>query len=186
MLISLATGIIYFTVVVTGVSTSAGMAILIIGVPLFLVVLGIVRAMSLVESRLVEELLGTRMPRRERAELPEAGFFERILFWVKDGRTWASMAYMILMLPLGIAYFTIAVTGLALGFGLIASPFGDWISDQSFVWNGVEHTFSVPHWVAPIAIIVGLAVLVLWLHLIRWIGRGHAAFAKRMLVRLTQ
>ena len=37
------------------------------------------------------------------------------------------MAYMILMLPLGIVYFTVAVTGLALGFGLIASPFWDWI-----------------------------------------------------------
>ena len=119
MLISLATGVAYFTIVVTGVSTAAGLLILVIGIPLLLLVLGIVRGMALFEGRLVEVLLGTRMPRRPRAEPPDAGFLKRMLFWVKDGRTWASMAYMILMLPLGIIYFTIAVTGLALSLGLI-------------------------------------------------------------------
>ena len=38
----------------------------------------------------------------------------------------------------------------------------------------------------PLAVIVGLLVLLVWLHLIRWIGRGHAAFAKHMLVRLSR
>ena len=141
MLLSLATGIVYFTVVVTGVSTAGGMLVLIVGIPLFLLVLGMVRAMSLFESRLVEGLLGTRMPRRERAELPEASMpCSACGFWVRDGRTWASMAYMILMLPLGIAYFTIAVTGLAVGFGLIGTPFGHWARDQAFIWHGVEYT----------------------------------------------
>jgi hypothetical protein len=186
MLLSLATGIFYFTVVVTGVSTAGGMLFLIIGVPLFLLVLGIVRAMSLFESRLVEGLLGTRMPRRERADPPAASILERIGFWIRDGRTWASMAYMILMLPLGIVYFTIAVTGLAVGFGLIGTPFGDWARDQTFFWHGAEYTWSIPTWAMPIAVVAGLLVLLLMLHLIRWIGRGHAAFAKRMLVRLAR
>lgn len=186
MLLSLATGIFYFTVVVTGVSTAGGMLIMIIGIPLFLLVLGIVRGMSLFESRLVEGLLGTRMPRRERADPPAAGILERIGFWVRDSRTWASMAYMILMLPLGIVYFTVAVAGLAVGFGLIGTPFGSWARNQTFVWHGIEHTWSMPVWAMPFAVIAGLVVLLLILHLIRWIGRGHAAFAKRMLVRLAR
>ena len=70
MLISLATGVAYFTIVVTGVSTAAGLLILVIGIPLLLLVLGIVRGMALFEGRLVEVLLGTRMPRRPRAEPP--------------------------------------------------------------------------------------------------------------------
>jgi hypothetical protein len=184
MILSLATGIAYFTIVVTGVSTAGGMLVMIIGIPLFLLVLGIVRGMALFESRLVEGLLGTRMPRRERAELPNAGILQRMWFWVKDGRTWASMAYMILMLPLGIAYFTIAVTGLATGFGLIASPFGHWAQNHVFLWHGVEYTFNMPYWAMPFAVIGGVLLIVLWMHVIRWIGRGHAAFAKHMLVRL--
>lgn len=185
MLLSLATGIFYFTVVVTGVSMTAGMIVLIIGIPLFLLVLAMVRGMALVEGRLVEVLLGTRMPRRDRADLPEAGWLKRIGFWLKDGRTWASMGYMILMLPLGTAYFTIAVTGLGVAAGLIGSPFGHWAHDHVFTWQGSEHVFGIPTWASPLAMIGGFVLLLLWLHVIRWIGRGHAAFAKHMLVRLS-
>jgi hypothetical protein len=186
MLLSLGTGIVYFTVTVTGISTAGGMLVLIIGIPLFLLVLGLVRGMALMESRLVEALLGTRMPRRERAELPEAGWLQRVGFWVRDGRTWASMAYMILMLPLGAGYFTLAVTGLSVGFGLIGSPFGFWARDQQFVWHGVDYAFSLPGWSMPFAVIAGLGLVLLLLHLIRWIGRCHASFAKSMLVRLAR
>ena len=186
MLISLATGIAYFTIVVTGISTAAGLLILVIGIPLLLLVLGIVRGMALFEGRLVEVLLGTRMPRRPRAEPPEAGFLQRMLFWVKDGRTWASMAYMILMLPLGIIYFTFAVTGLALSLGLITTPFWIWVSDYSFAYEGATYEWWFPLWATPFAVVAGVVVLIAWLHAVKWIGRGHAAFAKAMLVRLAR
>jgi hypothetical protein len=188
MIISLCTGIVYFTIVVTGVSTAGGMSVLIIGVPLFLLVLGIVRAMSLFEGRVVELLLGTRMPRRPRAEPPNAGFFQRLWFWVKDGRTWLSMAYMILMLPLGIIYFTIAVTGLATGVALVAGPlwaWTGWVGEHTFIYEGVSHDWLFPAWGVPLAMILGVIVLVVLMHVVKWIGRGHAAFAKAMLVRLS-
>ncbi len=188
MLISLGTGIVYFTIVVTGISMSAGMMVLIVGIPLLLLVLGLVRAMSLFEGRLVEVLLGTRMPRRPRSTPPDMGFFQRIGFWLSDGRTWASMVYMVLMLPLGIAYFTIAVTGLSVGVSLITSPIWVWFGDHTFIINGVAHNWWDYHWSPawgiPIAMIVGVVVLVAMFHVIKWIGRGHATFAKAMLVRL--
>jgi len=99
MLISLGTGIAYFTVVVTMLSTSLGSSILIIGLPLLLLTLALVRGMALAEGRLVEALLGTRMPRRPRSEIP-GSFFQRLWFWLKDRRTWASLVYLVLMLPL--------------------------------------------------------------------------------------
>ena len=36
-----------------------------------------------------------------------------------DRRTWTTMLYLLLMLPLGVAYFTIAVVGLAFPFALL-------------------------------------------------------------------
>ena len=189
MIIALGTGIAYFTIVVTGVSTAGGLLILIIGVPLFLLVLGIVRGMALFEGRVVEVLLGTRMPRRPRAEPPNAGFFQRIWFWVKDGRTWLSMLYMVLMLPLGIIYFTIAVTGIAVGLSLITTPlwaWAGWLGDQTFVWEGVTYDWWFPMWGMPFAVILGALVLIAFMHVVKWIGRGHAAFAKTMLVRLAK
>ena len=65
MILSLATGIAYFTIVVTGLSTAAGLLVLVIGIPFLLLVLGVVRALALFEGRLVEVLLGTRMPRAD-------------------------------------------------------------------------------------------------------------------------
>jgi hypothetical protein len=41
-----------------------------------------------------------------------------------------------------------------------------------------------PLWGIPLAFILGVALLVGTMHAVKWIGRGHAMFAKAMLVRL--
>src|ERR1700729_1004339 len=58
MLLSLATGILYFTFVVTGLSLSAGFAVLIIGIPFFLAFVGMGRVIALGEGRLLEAMTG--------------------------------------------------------------------------------------------------------------------------------
>ena len=58
MLVTLVTGTFYFTVVVTGISLSLGLAILIIGVPFFVAFIGFTRVLALVEGRLIEGLTG--------------------------------------------------------------------------------------------------------------------------------
>ena len=187
MILSLGTGIAYFTIVVTGVSTFVPLLIMIIGIPLFLLFLGAVRGIALFEGRLVEWFLGARMPRRVRSEPPNSGILQRIGFWLSDGRTWASMAYMVLMLPLGIIYFTVAVTGLAVGIGLLGSPlwaWTTWAGTHTFIYEGRIYEWVAPVWSIPLAMIAGALVLIGMMHLIRWIGRGHAVFAKAMLVRL--
>lgn len=187
MIIALVTGTVYFTIVVTGLSTAGGMLVLIVGIPLFMLVLAIVRGLALIEGRIVETLLGTRMPRRARSTPPDLGFWNRMLWWLKDGRTWASMAYMLLMLPLGTAYFVTAVVGLSVGLALVTSPIWGWIpwavGDHTIIINDVTYNWW-PLWMIPIAFVVGVLFLIGFMHLVKWIGRGHAAFAKAMLVRL--
>ena len=41
---------------------------------------------------------------------------------LSDTRTWTTLAYNVLMLPLGILYFTLAVVGVAVSLSLIAAP----------------------------------------------------------------
>src|SRR5580658_5809921 len=122
MLLALATGIVYFVFVVTGLSLSAGFAILIIGVPFFLAFIGIARVIALGEGRLLEAVTGERMPRRPVHPGPAASWWARILEMLKDVRTWTTLAYLLLMLPLGIIYFTIAVTGLSVSAAFIGTP----------------------------------------------------------------
>ena len=115
MLLALATGIFYFTFAVTGLSLSVGFSILIIGVPFIILFFGIVRVLALVEGRLVEAMLGVRMPRRPLYPPQNLTIWQRIGAMFTDPRSWSTLLYMLLMLPLGILYFTVAVTGLDVG-----------------------------------------------------------------------
>lgn len=182
MLLSLVTGVIYFTVVVTGVSLSAGLFVLIIGVPFALLFLALVRSVSLAEGRVVEVLLGVRMPRRPRLGPSEGGLWQRVLYWLKDRRTWTAMLYMLLQLPLGIVYFTVSVTGLATGLGMIGLPFVQLATGHSYVDFG-SNEFSFSTWWMPLLVIGGALLVLVTLNLIRLAGRAHAAYAKAMLVR---
>ena len=60
----------YFTWAVVGASLSVSLLILIIGVPLLVLFLGSIRALAFIEGRMVEVLLGVRMPRRQACRMP--------------------------------------------------------------------------------------------------------------------
>ena len=188
MLFSLATGIIYFTFAVTGLSLSLGLAILIIGVPFFLTFIGMTRVMSLGEGRLLEAMTGERMPRRPVYPTTGQTFSERLLGMVRDPRTWSTLAYFLLMMPVGIIYFTIAIIGLVLGLVLTFLPFA--AAGSALGWFDATfdgHLQISPHWLdsAPALVIMGIGgilLLTLLMHLARGIGVTHARVAKAMLV----
>ena len=184
MLLSLATGVVYFTVVTTGVSLSLGLMILIIGIPLLVLFLGLIRVLSLVEGRIVEVLLGERMPRRPLYTQKGKGWLERIKDMFTDGRTWTAMLYFLLMLPLGTAYFTVAVTLLSVSLAFIAAPFGYFFADAGLDINfGGYYTAADAPWLLPLVSIAGVLLLFATLHLARGIGKLHGLLAKHLLVR---
>ena len=189
MLLSLATGIVYFFVVVAGISTSAGMALLIIGIPVVVLFVGIVRLLSLVEGRLVEAMLGERMPRRPLYVGRGQPWLERIVAMFTDPRTWSTMLYMVLMLPLGVAYFTAAITGLAVSLGLI---FGGIVAVLEAVgladFEGTVQAWPFDNALvgAPVLMMVGVLGLFVTLHLARAVGKLHGGLAKHLLVKSAQ
>jgi uncharacterized membrane protein len=186
MLLSLATGILYFTIVVTGLSLSAGFAVLIIGIPFFLAFIGITRVISLGEGRLLEAVSGERMPRRPLHPGPTAGWWARITEMLKDARTWTTLAYLVLMLPLGIVYFTLAITGLAIALAFVLAPLD--LVTRHFGLSYI-HWGSGP-WLAGsgsligalILCALGVLMLTLVLHVVRVVVRGHSRLAKSLLV----
>jgi len=196
MLLSLATGIFYFTWVVTGASLSAGLAVLIIGIPFVILFLGSVRVLALVEGRLVEVMLGERMPRRPLYSGRGKPWLERIKDMFTDPRTWGTLLYMLLMLPLGITYFTIAVTLLSVSVSFIAAPllvwFGDVTTDlqmdgwQVLNFNGYDLTTSLQGWELPFLLVAGVLLLFVTLHVARGIGHLHGQLAKNLLVKSSQ
>jgi hypothetical protein len=182
MLLSMVTGIFYFTWAVTGLSLSLGLAVLIIGIPFTIVFFASVRGLSLIEGRLVEVMLGERMPRRPAYAMREQPLLARIGAIFSDPRTWSTLAYQLLMLPLGIVYFTLAVIALSLSLSVAALPLVQAINGHAVVWwDGVE--WILPLWSMPLTVLLGLLMLLVTMHGARGIGRLHGALAKHLLVK---
>ena len=182
MLLSLLTGLLYFTVVTSGLSMSAGLALLIIGVPFFLLYLGVVRVLSLLEGRIVEGLLGERMPRRPANARRDLPFFERIVAMLKDPRTWLTQLYMVMMLPLGIVYFTIGAGGLSLSIGLLFGLIGEALFGDHLAPVYLDGQLVPAILLVPFALIFAVVLGIALLHLARAIGTIQAAIAKHLLV----
>ncbi len=190
MLLSIVTGIIYFTMTVTGLAMSAGMLVLIIGIPFFLLFVGFTRVLALAEGRLVEGLLGQRMPRRPLYPSKGVPIIERIKQMLVDRRTWTTMFYFLLMLPLGILYFMIATTGIGVSIGLIGAGIMALLLETGVGSGAISLDDAIYYGpsglAAPFVLIGGVLLLTGVMHLIRAIGRGHGYLAKHLLVARTE
>ncbi len=182
LLLAFGTGIGYFTIVVTGLALSAGFAVLVFGIPFMLGFLGFVRALSLIEGRLVELLLGVRMPKRAPLGPSERGIVGRVMFWLKDRRTWTTLLYMTLQLPLGITYFVSTVTSVSVGVWLMSVPVLQSVTGRTYVQVGAGRELLFESWTFPFLVVGGLALLLTTLHVVRLVGRLHGAYAKALLV----
>ncbi|KLJ00342.1 sensor domain-containing protein [Luteimonas sp. FCS-9] len=186
MLLSLATGIFYFLWVVLGLSISGGLVIVLVGIPLLILFLGSVRVLSLVEGRLVEVMLGERMPRRPLYAARGRSWTQRIADMFTDARTWSTLLYMLLMLPLGIVYFTVVVSLLSVALPLVAAPLALLPGLNLNLWiSGIDVPRQAP-FLLPLLSGVGVLLLFATLHLCRGIGRVHGAIAKQLLVKSAQ
>jgi hypothetical protein len=100
------------------------------------------------------------------------------------------------MLPLGIIYFTLAITLLSVSLSFIAAPilvllglaqvntdFDGWL--VLGIHDGVLGT-AVGYMALPLLFVAGFLLLFATLHLARGIGRMHGQFAKHLLVKTAQ
>jgi hypothetical protein len=151
MLLSLVTGVLYFTVVVTG----------------------------------------QRMPRRP-PPVAVGSWWSRIAAMLRSARTWTTLVYQVLMLPLGVIYFTLAISLVALGLGLFVGGGAELLRalgadlPSAIQWPGRS---GAPTGIE--SLFVGLACLALsgllltaLMHLARGVGRFHGRLAKRLLVAI--
>ena len=181
MFITFVTGIIYFTWAVTGLSLSLSFLILIIGLPFAILFLLSVQGLALLEGRIVEALLGVRMPRRPLFAQPGLKWLERLKALVTDKHTWLSMLYMVLQMPLGVLYFSMLVILIAFSLGVMAAPFAQVFWHLPIITNYDERIF-LPYWALILMEIGGFLLLTLTMHLARAIGWLHGRYAKTLLV----
>jgi len=181
VLSSLLTGILYFTWAVTGLSLSLSLMILIIGIPVTVLFFLSVRGIALVEGLLVQALLGVRMPRRSAFSGENLGWWERLKALAVGKRTWLTIVYMLLQLPLGVLYFSVFVTLIALCLSFIATPVLEIAFDIPLITLG-SRTLHLPAWLAVLVGFTGVILVPATMHLAKFVGRVHGSLAKGLLV----
>src|SRR4029434_6957090 len=96
------------------------------------------------------------------------------------------LLYMLLMLPLGILYFTIAVTGITLSIALMVAPIAQILAHYDLIGGGVYLNggeWTPPLILLPLVFVVGVFLLFAMLHLARGVGRLQGGLAKNLLVK---
>ncbi len=181
MLIAFVTGILYFTWAITGLSLAVSFSIFIFGLPFALLFLLSVQGLALLEGRIVEALLGMRMPRRPLFTEKGLKWFERLKSLVLDKHTWLSILYMIIQFALGIVYFVVFVTVLSFSLSFIAIPFLQEILGMGAIMNN-NIRYYLPTWSYPLLIFGGVLLWTTFMNLARGVGQLHGRLAKFMLV----
>jgi hypothetical protein len=164
--------------------------ILIVGIPIAIIFLLSFRGIAFLEGRLVEALLGERMPRRASFTDSSLPWKERLKILLTGKATWLSIIYMILMLPLGVVYFSVTVTLLALSLGLIATPVVTLVAinlgyplevlqSGDIIWElSNSQAIGLSLGIAALGVVIGTT----YMHVARWVGKVHGKFAKALLV----
>jgi uncharacterized membrane protein len=189
VLISLVTGIVFFTWTVTGVSLSVSFLIFIFGLFFLLFFLYSLRGIALAEGKLVEALLGTRMPHRPLFAPKNLNWKEQLKLLLKDKHTWLTLVYMLIKLPLGVFIFAVLVILFSCSLSLIATP-GIWFGILFFSPNNIIYLEAIQgqlgtwgsNWMMVVYGLVGILALTASMHAAKASGILQAKWAKLMLV----
>jgi uncharacterized membrane protein len=181
MFIAFVTGVFYFTWAVTGISLSVSFLIFIFGFPLALLFLLSVRGLALLEGRLVEALLGVRMPRRPLFSHQGSKWVDRLKQLALDKHTWLFILYMVIQFVLGTIYFILIVMVLGFSLSFIAIPVIQEFFHQGIV-VGNNIRYFVPVWSYPLFMFGGFLLWTTFMNIARGVGQVHGRFAKWMLV----
>jgi signal transduction histidine kinase len=179
LLLALPMGILTFTVVVTGWSLALGLLITLIGVPVAMATIYVSRWMAWIERRRAALVLGE--PIRGVYKPPATGrFIDRLKAQFSDPSTWKDLGWHLLLLPVGIADFTVAVSAWAASLGLLSMPAWWWaLPDNDPTDLGL---FKVDTWSkAWLACAIGLVALPLAAALVRGTAAASGALSRVVL-----
>jgi hypothetical protein len=181
MLLAFIPGIIFGGWALFAGLISAFSLLFIIGLPIFGLFLLSLRGIVLLEGRIVEALLGIRMPRRPLFLKKDLSWSDRYIALVKDSYSWRALLFAVLLFPLGLIYSALFSLLFVFSLGFITSPVLELIFRIPLDLFG-DDVFT-PVWLLPIVCLAGFMLLPMTFHLAKFVGKIHGRFAKSMLVR---
>ena len=175
----------YFSYVVAMLSTSVGMLVTLLGLPLLGLTLITSRAITSLDCRLTEALLGVEMPQVAALRPRGDSFWQTVKLRLLDREAWIDCAYLLLRFPLAVFTFTVAIVFVGEALWMIGLPLLVAAGVHGNLLNGVDwHVDSVSHsllFVAP-----GIVLFFVSLHIVNLLAVLSASLARGMLGRVSQ
>jgi hypothetical protein len=126
LLLSLPLGIIYFTIAITGLSLSISLTPLFIGIPMFFGVAKLLNGIVYFEQSMIRQILGLPTPPASytynQPTEPAQNWLMDMVRGFDGGLFIRNLLLVLLKFVTGIVFFTIMVTVISVGLGLIALP----------------------------------------------------------------
>jgi Putative sensor len=179
LLLGLPLGIAIFTIAVTGLSLAAGLAITLLGIPVLLATLVVVRWLAVVERVRAAAVLGEPIAGAERTW--SGGPWVRTRAAAGDPAAWRNVLWALLVLPLGTAGFTVAVAAWSTALGLLSSPLWMWAVPDPDDGAPVAFLDDPSPVYALLRVLAGLALVPLAYAVCRGMAVGTARLAQALL-----
>jgi len=184
LLMSFPLGIFYFVFLVTLLSLGIGLAITLLGIPILLGTLWLWRMFAIFEYQLSKMMLGIKIsfvPKKQPKKI-----WKMIQAYLNDPFTWKSLAYLFIKFPLGIFSFVVLVTLLSVSLSLIATPILYYITKMgllqgTFCIEAINICFINSYFSAIVVAIIGVFLLLVFLHALNGLARISGLLAKSML-----
>jgi hypothetical protein len=171
LVLGLPIGIATFTVAVTGFSLAAGLLITLIGIPILMATLLACRGFAAVERARASFVLGEPVHGPERTWRRDT-VWETTKAVLGDPAGWRDLLWAVVLLPIGIATFTVAVTVWTAALGMLTSPLWYWaLPDDSDDTIRLLDSTS-PGWSA-LRVLIGLVLVPLAIAICRGMAEGQ-------------
>jgi signal transduction histidine kinase len=177
LLLGLPAGLLTFTVVVTGWATALGLAITLIGLPIALATILVSRAMAQAERWRAALVLGAPI-RGRYPPAPTGRLVDRLKAVFADRQTWKDLGWHLLLLPVGLVGFTVAVVVWCWSLWCLTFPL--WFKITPAAADFGDFTLDTWWW-ALLVVTVGVATLPITVALLRGTAAGTGALARLLL-----
>ena len=176
LVLGLPLGIVTFTFVVTALSLSLGLAITFVGIPLLLLTLAASRWIARIErARAVLVVDDAVAPDRPL----EGDWLERSKALARDRSAWTGTLWSVLLLPIGTAGFTVAVSLWSTALGFVTSPLWYWAMPDDDETIPLLDSTSLGYTV--LRVLIGLALLPTTMVACRALAAGIGRSARAVL-----
>lgn len=176
LLISFPLGTFYFIFIVTGISLGMGLAVVLVGFFILLVVLAAVRAFSSWELRLSAGLLGARPAPGPAGPVDWGRPWQALKKTLGDAGTWKGLLFLLLKFPVGILSFVLVVTFGSLTLSLLLTPLALWFVPVTIVFWHVTSAEG-----ALLCFALGMLFGVVSLHILNALGSVWRALSVALL-----